>query len=722
MARHNLTSGNSTEKRSSYATETITIGADRVVLAFVVNVQDPGTEATIPALVGNGLNWQRLASVQIVAAPHRRLTCFRAVSAAPIPGPATFDFSGQLQADFIWSIFEYDDINLIVDPDVTLGVRTNTLDNVDNIDVLLPPLTHWSKSIVVGAVMLNVPGQTVFSGDGLTTIHEQILPDGQGSLQTQDRTGGGSSVSWSWQGLQRAAAIVVEVQPVPISDLEKLVRRFEPIMFFHPVERFFPSCAKRYLEHCALWNAETPFDVKDAWGGKGTPFPRQPLIGKGQIAALPGEGGTPLRDHVVKIVPGQSEIDQFLDLTGWKDADHNFATEVTDTSRNIYSNRDPIAFLYTRESADGGDPQLRNSRYWYHAEFLDKARLRFLLGTRFAPDLVKVLDSLQNAALLNYYFFFAANEQPASEDCTNIEAEELGSYGGSWQCMSILLQRSDPASAYQPAFIGLTGRLSVKASDAGSIHDLAQAAAEDDGALRTFMKVEPFQRVEGFDDHPVLFVGLGTHSLYSSPRDFHHQVGYPVNIQPYNCGRYDAPIPFTPKEHDPAKQGIAGVGVFLAKLLAGGLLGIGTLGLVPSIYWIANEDWSDIGSGIDIVGIGPDPDVEETGQHGQSRGIVLRPTGVDIPDIGGAGLMNWRSEQGLVIDGRKYDFLVDRETQPWWPLEAGEEMTETRRGYNGRWGPLVENDPLGRRAGMRFPPFWQMFFLAYAKGKDAGVL
>jgi len=38
-----------------------------------------------------------------------------------------------------------------------------------------------------------------------------------------------------------------------------------------------------------------------------------------------------------------------------------------------------------------------------------------------------------------------------------------------------------------------------------------------------------------------------------------------------------------------------------------------------------------------------------------------------------------------------------------------------RPGYEGRWGPRVTTDPNNRRAGMRFPEFWEMFFTALAK-------
>src|SRR5271165_2687119 len=70
-----------------------------------------------------------------------------------------------------------------------------------------------------------------------------------------------------------------------------LIRRFEPFLFFHAEERFFPSDAKRYMEHCALWDAEGVVrDNKANWGGMSPrTFPHFPLIPRGQIAAVADE-------------------------------------------------------------------------------------------------------------------------------------------------------------------------------------------------------------------------------------------------------------------------------------------------------------------------------------------------------------------------------------------------------------------------------------------------
>jgi len=37
-----------------------------------------------------------------------------------------------------------------------------------------------------------------------------------------------------------------------------------PVLFVSADERFFPADAKRYVEHCALWRAQAPFDAARA--------------------------------------------------------------------------------------------------------------------------------------------------------------------------------------------------------------------------------------------------------------------------------------------------------------------------------------------------------------------------------------------------------------------------------------------------------------------------
>jgi hypothetical protein len=98
--------------------------------------------------------------------------------------------------------------------------------------------------------------------------------------------------------------------------------------------------------------------------------------------------------------------------------------------------------------------------------------------------------------------------------------------------------------------------------------------------------------------------------------------------------------------------------------------------------------------------IGPEP----------GTGKIVHPENVTIYDPNNElTKIKWAADEGEPIEGRHYNFIVDREAQVWWPSD------DSTSGYRGRWGPPVALDPFNRRAGMRFPEFWRMFFVALAK-------
>ena len=126
-------------------------------------------------------------------------------------------------------------------------------------------------------------------------------------------------------------------------DVIELARRFEPILHFRKGEQFFPSDAKRYLEHCALWKAEQPFYEKNSWGGKINAFPRQPMIAHQKIAASNDEkrsGDTYLGEQQGSSFPFITETDSekhFLELAGWTRFDPEIIEGVEESSENRYA-------------------------------------------------------------------------------------------------------------------------------------------------------------------------------------------------------------------------------------------------------------------------------------------------------------------------------------------------------------------------------------------------
>jgi hypothetical protein len=713
VARKNLTAGSTLNPSSSFATASIAPNGGDLVLAFAASVRGGGPAA--PTASGNGLTWNRVASVRDGGAGNSRITCFRAMGPAPSAGPLTFDFGGQQQSACAWSVFEYDQVDLTGTNGSGAVPQHQTSSGTGNtLAAMLGPLIDPASSLVVGGIVLSI-NEAVAAGAGLAQIDLRPFLKGgnRGTLQTEDRTGGGPRVDWRWPTNADAGAIALEIvtaPPIVISnpppdDPETLARQFEPILFFHPDERFYPADAKHYVEQCALWRAQAPFDVKDSWGGKGAPFDRAPIIDYGKISALAGEPGTPLGP--ASLVDNEGE-ERFFDFKGWKDASGTPQPKVTATSKNSYSNRDAIDTQYNQPDAAGGNQKLRDSRFWYHAEFFEADRLRRLLATVTAPDLVKVYDSLKNAALLNYYFFYPAHEELVAAACTNIEATEFGCFAGEWGCLSILLERRTPDSDFLPSFIGTSGRLLYAPST-----PMAQAADDDDAANRMVMTVNPFPKANPVGGHPRIFVAKGTHALYLGPGPF--VVNYPNESGPVDCGRFEGipPPPAQPETHL-ADNPLAALGLLFAKVVAGASL-LGALGAAAGLVWGIVE-YAEADHGINNVATGDGPPnyaPDVTGNPGSGK--MVRPSGLTVPDAG-PDVQDWTSAQGVKIDGRRYDFIVDRGTQLWWPGDFNQ------GGYRGRWGLRVETDPFGRRAGMRFPEFWRIFFLALANGKASGAL
>jgi hypothetical protein len=261
----------------------------------------------------------------------------------------------------------------------------------------------------------------------------------------------------------------------------------------------------------------------------------------------------------------------------------------------------------------------------------------------------------------------------------------------------LLLQRDDPTAKFRPSYIGHTGRLLPP--DASGVSP-PQAHDSDDAARRIVMKVAPFANPGKIDEHPRLLVANGTHGLYFNPGSVN--VIYPSDLAPSECGKFDSPQPPAPKEDSPWYEGPAG---FYLKMLVGGPI----LGLI----WVLAEGSTPILGFPDVTFSDPVPDIDVIAPAGAGR--TVKPAGLDVPDAG-PDVNDWLSRQGEESDGRRFDFIVDRDRQVWWPKDFG------AGGFQGRWGPRVENDPLGRRAGMRFPAFWRMFFLALENGKTAGTL
>jgi hypothetical protein len=251
--------------------------------------------------------------------------------------------------------------------------------------------------------------------------------------------------------------------------------------------------------------------------------------------------------------------------------------------------------------------------------------------------------------------------------------------------------------------IGLTGLRPAPVLQPDGTAQFPPNAFDDE--RRSNMKVSQFSSVKLINDHPRLFVALGTHSIYTSSGT-QAVDAYPDDIRPNAC-IFDTPALAPP---DPASP-FNSFPIWLAKLYGGGFSPFGVVAGLVAAAW---EGMVPAPQGLDpATGHSAPPDQAPSAGQGKT----IKPAGLAIPPVDvGPDPSDWTSTQGLIIGPRRYDFLADRASQVWWPGDDGQ------TGYRGRWGQRVENDPVPRRCGMRFPEFHKMFFMALADGNAKGQL
>lgn len=208
ITQNSLAGGGSTTDGTSVATASFTPTANRLVLAAILTTHGSATPNE-PTASGNGLTWVSVASVPFntVGTPRSRLTVFRAMGAAPTAGALTFDFAGQTQQVFGWSVTEFDG----VDTSGTNGsgaivqAATNAQNTVATTFTVTLGAFADANNGTYGA--FGIDAQTAITvGSGFTQIHSQAQATPDQRIYTEwradnDTSVDATSVSRDWGGI-----------------------------------------------------------------------------------------------------------------------------------------------------------------------------------------------------------------------------------------------------------------------------------------------------------------------------------------------------------------------------------------------------------------------------------------------------------------------------------------------------------------------------------------
>lgn len=493
----------------------------------------------------------------------------------------------------------------------------------------------------------------------------------------------------------------------------QLIEAYEPILYFHPDEKFVPVKPDAYMQTSALWHSQPPSHDKSDWGTGGPGFPRQPLIPKRGISVNPAydfEGAQdPDGDGVGEYYIGHEqdgravylisndERELWLDMAGWL-----HSTEVSASSLNAECSGTVAEGLWQREPLD-------KSLDWYFAEVEDLDTLTDILALirEDGLDLGKAIrEILGDAFIIWYYFLYPIHEENLRGCEETLGAGAHGNYEGDWNAIGILVRK--------PATWPWEGGDELPAPDWIGYGRRGRGPAEviAPDLLRTQMNIHPWSEIFRVGRHPKVFVSKGSHNNYVLPGP--HE---PPSISGDDlaCGAIDEvsdAIDEVEQMIEDIKDVIDDILVFVAKAAAGcaigaifaGPIGCGIGAVVGAIA--GGIEGSQTGSDNDSSTLDESAVEELERDHPPDQddyGLVLTPETLtnNLPD--GANAVELRPWADTPENR-----LVDRELQVWWPGEGQDP------GYQGRWGVMCQNDPHERRSGIVFPNFKRAFLLDLA--------
>lgn len=110
----NLTVGNNVLGVTNSNTASVTPVTNNLILLTVSQRTGITVDPNQPTATGNSLTWVVVSSIvfDTTSSSRRRITVLRALGASPTAGVINIDAGGQIQTDFVWSVDQFDGMDL----------------------------------------------------------------------------------------------------------------------------------------------------------------------------------------------------------------------------------------------------------------------------------------------------------------------------------------------------------------------------------------------------------------------------------------------------------------------------------------------------------------------------------------------------------------------------------------------------------------------------------
>jgi adhesin/invasin len=209
-----LTAGNNTVNQQIYTTPPISPAANALITVAVMTQRSTGAPASLTVTGGGMTSWTQVASLTFDngTLPLRRLTLFRALSAAPGSGPLTITSSANV-SNVQWTVSQWSGVDLsgVNGSGAIAQIGSTRADGVTSLTLALGAFSH-TNNVAYGVFGVNRNVPVISPGAGFNEISENASGETTpGDLEAEWRAND-NTIDASWPLSLNGGALGVEIK------------------------------------------------------------------------------------------------------------------------------------------------------------------------------------------------------------------------------------------------------------------------------------------------------------------------------------------------------------------------------------------------------------------------------------------------------------------------------------------------------------------------------
>jgi hypothetical protein len=218
-----LTSGSFNSNETSFATASVSPGANRLVILSVAGSVNVGTQAAPTSVAGAGLTFTKVAEV-LLSGAFVAVSVWRAMSASPSTGAITMTWA-EAQTETQWSVVEFNGVVTTGTngADAVVQSATNSTTAASTLTATLAAFASAANATYAAHAVENVADATIRTATpdtGWTEIHD-LGTAGSGyaiSIQTQYLLGNDTTAAVTWSATtSNLGSIAIEIAAATLS-------------------------------------------------------------------------------------------------------------------------------------------------------------------------------------------------------------------------------------------------------------------------------------------------------------------------------------------------------------------------------------------------------------------------------------------------------------------------------------------------------------------------